>query len=1464
MKSLDKLLSELRQREVRLWLDDNRLRYRSPEGAMSPDDISELKARKSEIIAFLQQVNSAVILDRPPLIPIERQGVIPLSFAQKRFWLLHQFEPDSSANNMPVVLRLTGTLNIPAWEQSINEIVRRHEILRTTYPVIEGEPCQMIAPELRLSLPIVDLRQFPTDGRDAEVLRLATEVAQMPFNLAEGPLLHVRLFQIKDDEYLFLWCLHCITGDGSSSDIFYQELTVIYAAFSTGQPSPLPECPVQYADFAQWQREWLQGEVLQTQLEYWKKQLSGNLAALQLPTDRPRPPVQTFQGDRCPRMFSLELHSKLLNLSQRSGATLFMTLLAAFETLLYRYSNQENILISFTNAGRDQVETEKLIGFFSGTLLLRTSFANNPTFRELMAQVKDGALEAYAHQDLPFEKLVEELRPEQHQSRSPLFQVKFALNPPWTNGRGMSSTQLPDLTINSLFGYIYHGKTKFDLILVMREQVQGLGAVFDYNADLFDFSTASRMMDHFQMLLEGIVANPDQRVLDLPLLTLAEQQQLRKWNATQTDYPQDMGIHQLFEVQAVQTPNAIAIMADDRQLTYSKLNQQANQLAHYLQTLGVQAGMMVGIYLSRSPETIAVLLGILKVGGIYVPLDPDSPLPPIHSLEASQAAIVLTQTGLIEKLADYVGKTINLDVENQSIQQQSTSNLHVDTNVHQPAFVLGTATSPKVQISHQQVVRRCKGIDYAKLDAETVLLHHTTLDSAIATFEIWGSLLNGARLAIAPPETLNLEAIGNLICRYQITTLWLPTRLFHRIVDTRLDDLKSVRQLLVGGDVLSIPQVQAVLQALPDCRLIHTYSSPNTPGFTCFYPITELSSIDTAIPIGRPTANTQVLIFNRQHQPVPLGVPGELYVDGDGLIPTLQPLTDGALTDEALIPYPFSDRPKAQLCKTGDLARYLPDGNIEWIGALDSLVRIGGWRIEFGRIETILSQHSAVRECVVVACENLPEDNCLVAYVVLKPDRTSTIADLRNYLKQKLPTLMIPSAFVFLDTIPLTPNGSIERLALPIPDLTKEHSQAFVASRDDLEAQLTQIWEQLLNIPSIGINDNFFDLGGDSLMAVRLFSKIEETCGKKLPLSVLLPAPTIAQLADVLREESADAWNPLVLIQAGNSSKPPLFCIHGAGFNVLIYRQLAMNLNPDQPVYGLQARGLDGGSTKVGDRIEDLATDYVQQILTVQPQGPYFLAGLSNGGIIALEMAQQLLARGEETAFLGMFDTYGPNGAYLLPSLPRFGASLYYMMRYSLPRLIKKSRLEKQIPSLTQMLNKAKAKPLEQNAHESGDQGNQLNASEHIATTADVVESKNKLENWMNQVSQYIFEHSPWSFFTPKEVLGDVVGNTSEVLKKLEERYSKTYKTYAPKTYLGQITLFRATEAPPGYHTEFYLGWDKVAMSGVKVFKIPGHHTSLMSSTLLAKKIEQCLADLQSLKQSSLEQNHLPKGLFEQ
>ncbi|MGH1396828.1 MAG: condensation domain-containing protein, partial [Trichormus sp.] len=502
MKTLDQVLSELRQRNVQLWLEGDRLRYRAAKDSLTPELMADLKTQKTEIIKFLRQITTVASANIPPVVCCERNDNLPLSFGQQRLWFLHQFEPDSSSNNMPVVVRFTGNLNVSILEESLKEVVRRHEVLRTTFPAVDGKPTQVIATDVSLTLPIVDLRQVPEAEREAEALRLATDEAHRPFDLAKGPILRVLLLRLSQQEHLFIWNMHCIVCDGASSDVFYQDLTTIYKALAEGKPSPLPPLPVQYADFAHWQHQWLQGEVLESQVNYWQQKLAGSLPIIQLPYDRPRPAnKQTYRGDRVARLLPKSLNNALNDLSQKWGVTLFMTLLTVFELLLYRYSGQEDLLINFASAGRGQVETERLIGFFSNTLVLRSNLAGNPTFRELLNRVRQDCLEAYTHQDLPFERLIEELSPQQcNRNSSPLFQVKFSLNPPWSEGRGMASVQLPDLTITSLFGYIYNGKNKYDLILVLREQDNGLGTVFGYNAEMFDTSTIERISEHFQNL----------------------------------------------------------------------------------------------------------------------------------------------------------------------------------------------------------------------------------------------------------------------------------------------------------------------------------------------------------------------------------------------------------------------------------------------------------------------------------------------------------------------------------------------------------------------------------------------------------------------------------------------------------------------------------------------------------------------------------------------------------------------------------------------------------------------------------------------------------------------------------------------------------------------------------------------------------------------------------------------------
>ncbi len=1440
MKTLDCLLAELRQCDVKLWVEDDRLRYRAAKNSLNPELLSELKTRKVEIIKFLHQATTSNS-QLPPIGQIDRQGHLPLSFAQQRFWFLHQFEPDSSSNNMPVVVRFTGSLNVAVLEQSLQALVRRHEVLRTHFPPVDGQPTQAIIVDLDLNLPVIDLRQIPVDRRDAEALRLATAEAHRPFNLLEGPILRLLLLQLSDDEHLLVWNMHCMICDGASSDVFYRDFIALYTAFIAGKPSPLVDLPVQYVDFAHWQRQWLQGEVLESQLSYWKQKLAGVLPAIQLPIDRPRPPlVQTYRGDRAARMLPKSLNANLTSLSQELGGTLFMTLIAAFEILLHRYSQQDDILISFASAGRGQVETEGLIGFFSNTLIQRINFEGNPTFRELFNRVRAASLEAYAHQDLPFEKLLEELSPEQNQSRSPLFQVKFALNPPWSNGRGMASVPLPDLTITSLFGYIYHGKTKYDLTLVMREQDEGLGYVFDYNADLFDSSTINRMLDHFQNLLEGILANPDQHLSELPLLSLAEQQQLlQSWAETKTALSHHSFVHEAFEAQVEQTPEAIALVYEQTQLTYRELNCQANQLAHYLKSVGVIPSAHIGICLERSPAAIVTLLSILKIGGTCIPIDPATPDAQIADILTDAQANILVIQSSLDRVIDPSVKAIDLDRSWEAISQQPQTSPDLHSTSAQPAYILyPSQTDSKVigvSLGHQGIIQLANLGEGIELTGADISLQSSSLASEVAVFEIWGSLLNGATIAILPGKSAAHSDLGKVLQQHRVTTAWLPTRLLHQLAIEQIEALKSLRQIFTGGDALSPQVVSKLAQDLPDCQLINTYSLPENTGLTCYNPAVILPSTNASISIGRAIAHSQTFILDRYNQPVPIGIVGNLYIGGDKLAQDY--FNRPELTASKFINHPFDPKPEARLYQTGDLARYLPDGSIELVGRADAIAKIYGLQIEVARIETALSQHPDIWESLVVIQPDAAAQEILTAYIVPLTNQTLSLTEIYNFIKQKVPAHMVPAAYILMVALPLTADGTIDVHALPLPDLScQPGSTTFVAAHDELETQLTQIWETTLNIRSISITDNFFDLGGNSLTAVRLFAQIATTFAKNLPLSILLKAPTIEQLAIVIRQDLApEIWSPLVELQKG-SSKQALFCIHGGGFNVLIYRDLSLNLDPAQTVYGLQARGLDNDRPLV-DRLEEMAADYIHEIQRVQTEGPYLLAGLSNGGHIALEMAQQLQASGQTVNLVAMFDSYGPEGIKLLDPFPRFLSSLLYVLKYSVPRSIVQSRQSGQNAIASKLKNAIDKLFIAKDTSiaPAQDSGENLEHQDTANT------SENSIERNLNRLSSYVLEHSPWAFFSPSAQLKDSNDSVASTLKNLEESYRKAYKAYDPQPYQGKIVVFRAMEAPPGYQLAPKLGWDKIAKDGVEIHKIPGDHTSIMESPILAKKMKVCL-----------------------
>jgi amino acid adenylation domain-containing protein len=1058
-------------------------------------------AELSEIIDGIDQM-----VEKPAIVPIPRDSHLPLSSAQTRLWFLNQLETEKATYNMLEALQLQGCLNITALQQAFQEIVRRHEGLRTTFETVDNSPVQVIHPTSPVAIAVVDWQHLFEQEQAEQVQQLATAEAQQPFNLAFGSLLRVTLIKLAAQSHVLLLTMHHIISDGWSMGVLIDELSVLYSAFCGGKASPLPELTIQYADFAHWQQQWLRGEVLQSQLDYWKQQLAGAPPLLELPTDRPRPSVQTFAGSTKYFQLNAELTSQLKTLSRQSGVTLFMTLLAAFSTLLSRYSGQDDIVIGSPIANRNHREVESLIGFFVNTLTLRTQLTGNPCFSELLQQVRATTLAAYDHQDLPFEKLVEALHPERSLSHTPLFQVMFVLQ-----NAASIQVELPELTVTPL--QLEDVTARFDLTLSVTETDTELTGAFVYNSDLFDASTLDRLAEHFQTLLAGIVASPQQRVAQLPLLTAREQQQLLvEWNQTQTAYPQDKAIHQLFEAQVEQTPDAIAVVFEDQQLTYRELNDRANQLAHYLQKLGVQPDVLVGICVERSLEMIVGLLGILKAGGAYVPLDPAYPTDRINfMLSDAQVAVLLTQQHLQAELPKPGLPVICLDSDWSTIAQESTTNPNSNVQPHDLAYVIYTSGStgkPKgVLVEHQGLCNLALAqIDIFDVHAESRVLQFASFSFDASISEVVMTLCIGARLCLAKRETLMPgPGLLRLLQEEGITHVTLSPSALAALPTT---DLPNLRTIIVAGEACP-PALAAQLSA--GRRFVNGYGP--TESTVCALAAVNPAAIAT-LPIGRPIANIQVYILDRQLQPVPVGVPGELHIGGAGLARGY--LNRPELTQEKFIPNPFSTDYSGRLYKTGDLVRYRPDGNIEFLGRIDQQVKIRGFRVELEEIEALLSQHSEVREAVVVVREDQPGNKRLIAYIVSNRETLST-NELRQWLKDKLPEFMVPSAFALLETLPLTPNGKVNRKALAaiaLPSAPLETT--FVAPRTPVEATLAEIWAEILGLDQVGIEHNFFELGGHSLLATQVISRIQDTLQISLPLRSIFEQQTIAELATTI------------------------------------------------------------------------------------------------------------------------------------------------------------------------------------------------------------------------------------------------------------------------------------------------------------------------------------------------------------
>ena len=1119
--NLSEFLVYLSSQDIQVNLDQGRLKINAPAGMMTDELKAELVRRKPELIEFLQSIQKSGHSLFSPIKHISNSNTAPVSFSQQRLWFLDQFDPGNTAYTIMIVLKLDGTVDSAALGKTLNEIVRRHESLRTTFSIEkDGSPIQMIHSFSPQELPVHDLTHLPESEKEFESIDFVRQLANIPFELQNGPLFRAHLINTGQSTHYLYLSMHHIISDGWSTGIFVTELSALYKAFTTGAASPLPDLPVQFADYAIWQRQSQGIELLRSQLNYWTQKLGGKLPILDLPTDHPRPVFQTFNGSTIHTVFPSELALQVKQLCKQQEVTLFMMLLAAFDVLLYRYSGQEDLLIGTPTANRDQKEIEGLIGLFVNTLVVRSDLTGNPSFINFLSRVREGSLEAFTNDDLPFDYIVEALHPVRDTSHSPIFQVMFILqNVP------IPSTNLPNMKVSPI--YLDNGTSKYDLTLTVWESPEGMTCFFEYNTDLFERPTIERMMGHYQTILEGICANPEKRIAELPLLTARERHQiLIGWNATDMEYPRNSTIQDLFEAQVDRSPDKIAIIDEENQITYRELDQRANRLAHLLRANGVTTETLVGICLPRNVDMVVCLLAVLKADAAYVPLDPNFPRDRLaFMLEDSGAPVLLTTTNLADLFTAGRTKVICLDVEEGVVGQQSDQRLYGSSHSENLAYVIYTSGStgkPKgVQVLQQGVVNFLTSMQREPgLSSSDILLSVTTLSFDIAGLEIYLPLISGAQLILVSSATAADGSLLKQALEKSRATIMQATPATWRLLIASGWQGDRQFKILCGGEALPTDLVAGLLA---HCDLLWNMYGPTET--TIWSTLSKITSPDVPITIGHPIANTQVYVLDAYQQPVPVGRSGELYIGGDGQARGY--LNRPELTDEKFIPNPFTDG-DSHIYRTGDLVRYLTDGQIEFLGRIDNQVKLRGFRIELGEIELVLSFHPSIRQTVVVAREDTPGDKRLVAYLTIKASPAPSTSELRAFLHESLPEYMIPALFITLKTFPLTPNGKIDRRALPAPETNRpDLATSYVAPRSDIEQSLVAIWQQALKVEKVGVNDNFFELGGHSLMIVQVHHEIIQAFQTDITIAQMFQYPTIQTLAQFLgRTENSGSDKP--------------------------------------------------------------------------------------------------------------------------------------------------------------------------------------------------------------------------------------------------------------------------------------------------------------------------------------------------
>lgn len=1195
-------------------------------------EVAGLSDSKKKLLERYLRGEQAEVCARSTAIPRRpSEKYAPLSFSQQQVWVSSNLAGAIPVYNETMTVVKRGPIDPAILERAIAEIIRRHEIWRTTFDVDDGQPVQLVLPASdTLQIPRVDLTALPEAQRKNEAVRLATEEAKQPFDLGRGPLLRATLYKLNDDDHRLFMVFHHIIFDGMTAyRVFLPELAVLYRAFSEGKPSPLPDPPIQYADFASWQRQQAQRGTYAKHREYWKERLQGELPVLAWPNDFPRPAGQTHRGILRKASLDQDLIQPLRALSQQAGCSLYTTLLAAMSALLHRYTGQTDIILGGLSACRRSPESEGLLGCFMNPLPLRIDLSGNPTFRDLLARVREVVLGALDHEEMPFEQIVDELRLQPDPSRNPLFQMIFALEPDVSPVDSQWDLTLEDVS---------SGASKVDLSIVLDDRGGRISGPVVYNPDLFEDSTITRLMAHWNALLRSALTDPGLPISLLQFMAPEEKQQiLYDWNRTAVDYPKNSCVHELFEVQAERTPDNCALVFDKQEINYRELNRRANQLAHRLIELGVGPDVVVGICGGRSIEMIVGLLGILKAGGAYLSLDPEYPETQLTFMLRDCGVRFVVVSG--ESGAHLPDEGITLvQLDHQGTASANTSSPAVRVRPTDLAYVMYTSGStgdPKgVEIEHRGIVRLLFGTTYFDLDESKTMLQFAPFTFDASTLEIWGALLHGAKCVLFPGRVPSIREFGEMLARNSVTTAAITASWFNLIMDEEPQILGGLRQLAVVGEPLSVSHIRRAWDQLPNVELINGYGPTEATTFACCHTIRHCPSPSAAsIPIGAPIANTECYILDRNLQPVPVGIKGELYIGGPGLARGYRNRPD--LTRASFVPHPFGDGPGSRLYKTGDLARFLPDGSIDCLERVDNQVKIRGFRVELGQVETVLRKHPKVQDVAcIVAGENSGKH--LVAYLVFRNGLGASSSELREFVRKLLPPYMLPDKFVTLDAIPLGRTGKVDRRSLPMLNSAElAPVSPSTTPQDAVENELLQIWEGLLSRQSIRRDDNFFDLGGNSLLAAKLLVRIGRAFGKRLSFASLFAAPTIAQLAVLVRAEDTVAYSKAI---QSKGNKPPFFCIGGG----LLFRSLVDQLGTDQPfiTVGLGQGAID--KLKTPYTLEEIARYLLDAIRRRQPNGPYYLGGFCEDGLYAYEVARQLVLSGQKVGLLVLFETVNP------------------------------------------------------------------------------------------------------------------------------------------------------------------------------------------------------------------------------